>query len=292
MTIARVGVVAKQGLSAAAPHLVEVLAWLEGRGIETILEIETAALAQLRDQPVLSRDAIASQVDLLLVLGGDGTMLGMAARVGASGRPIPILGVNFGRLGFLTEITLDELYPALEAAIAGTARVHERKLLSAVTARAGAGSERHLVLNDVVVTRGEISRVIDLEVTVNGQFVTRVKADGVIVASPTGSTAYNLAASGPIVHPDVDAILITPIAPHTLANRPIVIPGSSVVEVRPIETGRPADLFVTFDGQTTFKLDTHDVVRVTRAAAPVRIVRSASRTYFDTLREKLGWGER
>jgi len=292
MTVARVGIVAKQGLTGAAPHLVEAIQWLEARGIETILETGTAVLAGLRDQPALSRDAIASQVDLLLVLGGDGTLLGMAARVGASGRSIPILGVNFGRLGFLTEITLDELYPALDAAISGTARVHERRLLAAATVRDGIASDQHVVLNDVVVTRGEISRVIDLEVTVDGQFVTRVKADGVIVASPTGSTAYNLAASGPIVHPEVDAILITPIAPHTLANRPIVIPGSSVVEVRPLDTGRQFDLFVTFDGQTGRKLGASDVVQVTRANVPVRLVSSTSRTYFDTLREKLGWGER
>ncbi len=145
-------------------------------------------------------------------------------------------------------------YASLEAVIAGTAKVHERRLLHAATLRDGRCATTHVVLNDVVVTRGEISRVIDLEVTVNGQFVTRVKADGIIVASPTGSTAYNLAASGPIVHPEVDAILITPIAPHTLANRPVVIPGSAVVEVRAIDMGRPADIFVTFDGQTGHKL--------------------------------------
>jgi NAD+ kinase len=292
VTIERVGIVAKQGLSAAAPHLAAVLQWLETRGIQGILETQTAEMAGLRDAPMLSRDALASQVDLLLVLGGDGTLLGMAARVGETRRAIPILGVNFGRLGFLTEVTLDELHESLDAVIAGTAKVHERRLLDAATLRDGHVRDTHLVLNDVVVTRGEISRVIDLEVTVNGQFVTRVKADGIIVASPTGSTAYNLAASGPIVHPDVDAILITPIAPHTLANRPVVIPGSAVVEVRAIDMGRAADIFVTFDGQTGHKLGTTDVVRITRAETPVRIVSSPSRGYFDTLREKLGWGER
>jgi NAD+ kinase len=287
-----VGIVAKHGLTAAAPHLVKLTAWLAERDVPTILETETAALADLRHHPSLSRDALPSQVDLLLVLGGDGTLLGMAARVGAGGRPIPILGVNFGRLGFLTEITLDELYPSLEAALSGSARVHERRLLSALTLRDGAVADRHVVLNDVVVTRGEISRVIDLEVMVNGQFVTRVKADGVIIASPTGSTAYNLAASGPIVHPEVDAILITPIAPHALANRPVVIAGSSVVEVRPIDVARQTDIFVTFDGQTGRKLGATDTVKVTRSDVPVQLVSSASRTYFDTLREKLGWGER
>ncbi len=292
MTIARVGIVAKEGQTAASPHLAALLRWLEQRGIEGILETGTAELAGLRDAPALSRDALAGQVDLLLVLGGDGTLLGMAGRVGAAGRTIPILGVNFGRLGFLTEVTLAELYDALDAVIAGTAKVTERRLLQVTTLRDGQVRDRQVVLNDVVITRGEISRVIDLEVTVNGQFVTRVKADGIIVASPTGSTAYNLAASGPIVHPDVDAILITPIAPHMLANRPIVIPGSAIVEVRAIDIGRAADIFVTFDGQAGHPLETTDLVRVTRAEATVRIVSSLSRSYFDTLREKLGWGER
>jgi NAD+ kinase len=292
MSIARVGIVAKHGLTAAAPHLAALIAWLGDRGIECIVETETAELAGLRDQPALSRDALASQVDLLIVLGGDGTMLGMAARVGAGGRDVPILGVNFGHLGFLTEVTLEELYPSLETALAGTARMQERRLLTAAIQRDGAAHHTQVVLNDVVATRGEMSRVIVLEISVNGQFVTRVKADGIIVASPTGSTAYNLAASGPIVHPEVDAILITPIAPHMLSNRPIVIPGSSIVDVRPMEIDRHGDVFATFDGQTTFKLTAADTVRVTRAGPPVRIVRSPTRSYFDTLREKLGWGER
>lgn len=292
MTIERVGIVAKQGLTAATPHLAALLRWLDQRGIEAILETETAELAGLRDAPALSRDALAGQVDLLLVLGGDGTLLGMAGRVGAAGRAIPILGVNFGRLGFLTEVTLAELYDALDAVIAGTAKVTERRLLLAATVRDGQQRYSQVVLNDVVITRGEISRVIDLEVSVNGQFVTRVKADGIIVASPTGSTAYNLAVSGPIVHPDVDAILITPIAPHMLANRPVVIPGTAVVEVRAIDMGKAADIFVTFDGQTGHKLEPADTVRITRAETTVRIVSSLSRSYFDTLREKLGWGER
>jgi NAD+ kinase len=292
VTVTRVGIVAKEGLTAAAPALREVTGWLHARGIETIFEAATAELAGLRDEPVLSRDALAGQVDLLLVLGGDGTLLGMATRVGAAGLRLPILGVNFGRLGFLTEVTLEELYPSLEAVLADQAHINERRLLQAVTLRGGQTFAQQVALNDVVVTRGEISRVIDLAVTVNGQFVTRVKADGVIVASPTGSTAYNLAASGPIVHPDVDAILLTPIAPHTLANRPVVIPGTAIVDIAPIDTGRQSDVFATFDGQTGHRLEAGDLVRVTRAPAVVRLVSSATRGYFDTLREKLGWGER
>lgn len=292
MSITRVGVLAKQGLSAAAPHISGVVGWLTDRNIECILDTDTAALAGLRDQATLSADALASEVDLLLVLGGDGTLLGAAARIGALGLATPILGVNFGRLGFLTEVTLGELYESLDAALAGNAPIQERRLLRATTLADGRPTGSWVVLNDVVVTRGEISRIIDLEVTVNGQFVTRVKADGLIVASPTGSTAYNLAASGPIVHPEVDAILITPIAPHMLANRPIVIPGSAVVEVRPMEMDRHGDVSATFDGQTTLKLTAADTVRVVCAGPSVRIVRSSSRGYFDTLREKLGWGEK
>ncbi|HEY8535866.1 MAG TPA: NAD(+)/NADH kinase [Vicinamibacterales bacterium] len=288
--IVRVGVVAKQGLTAAAAHLSAVADWLHERGVETVFEVETAELAGLDHEPTLPRDAIAAAVDLVLVLGGDGTLLGTASRIGAAGLSTPILGVNFGRLGFLTEVTLEELFPALESVLDGTAHIHERRRLHA-SVQDGATTEA-VALNDVVVTRGEISRVIDLAVTVDGQFVTRVKGDGVIVATPTGSTAYNLAASGPIVHPDVDAILITPIAPHTLANRPIVIPGSSTVEVAAIDTGRPADVFVTFDGQRGSRLSPTGIVRITRAPRPVRLVSSATRGYYDTLREKLGWGEK
>ncbi len=291
MSVRRVGLIAKQGLTAAAPHLAAVSSWLHARGIETIFEIQTAALSKLSNEPTLARDQLIAQVDLLLVLGGDGTMLGTAARVGEAGLPTPILGVNFGRLGFLTEVTLEELYPALEAVLDGTAPIRERRLLHATTLRSGEARAEHVVLNDVVVTRGEISRVVDLAVTVDGRFVTRVKADGIIIATPTGSTAYNLAASGPIVHPDVDAILITPIAPHTLANRPIVIPGSATIDVAPLDAGR-ADVFATFDGQSGHRLEETDIVRIKRSTAAVRLVSSASRGYFDTLREKLGWGER
>lgn len=292
MTVRRIGIVAREGLAAAAPHLTAVTAWLHARGLETILETDTAALAGLRDEPALSRDTIVHQVDLLLVLGGDGTLLGMAARLGAAGLNTPILGVNFGRLGFLTEVTLEELYPTLEDVLEGRAQIHERRLLHAVTTRGDAAPIEHVVLNDVVLSRGEMSRVIELAVSVNGQFVTRVKGDGLIISSPTGSTAYNLAASGPIVHPEVDAILITPIAPHTLAQRPLVIPGTATVEVSASDTDRHPSVFATFDGQAGHRVEEGSRVRITRASRTVRLVSSATRSYYDTLREKLGWGER
>src|SRR5690606_13220153 len=163
---------------------------------------------------------------LLVVLGGDGTLLGAAGRLARAGRAVPVLAVNFGSLGFLTEVTLPELYDALTLAVEGGGAEEERLMLSAVVVRADGREEPYLALNDVVITKGPLSRMIDLAVTVDDHFVARFKADGLILATPTGSTAYNLSAGGPIVHPAVDAVVLTPIAPHTLTNRPIVLPGS------------------------------------------------------------------
>ena len=290
---ARVGIVAKAHLHEAAAHLSAIADWLEARGVEAVFETATAALAKgTRRHETVERDAIARVVDLLLVLGGDGTLLGMADRIGRAGTGVPILGVNFGSLGFLTEITLPELYPSLEAALAGHALIEERLMLRSETARAGEPWADELALNDVVVTRGARAPIVDLSVSVGDQFLTRVRADGIIVASPTGSTAYNLAVSGPIVHPHVDAFTITPIAPHTLTNRPIVIPASYTVRIQPHLDARPNDVSVTFDGQRGFPLREGDIVTVRRAEHPLRLVRSPQRSYFDILRQKLKWGER
>jgi NAD+ kinase len=213
----------------------------------------------------------------------------MADAIGAAGSGIPILGVNFGSLGFLTEVTLDELYPSLDAALSGRAHVEERLMLRARTTREGRVFSTALALNDVVITKGARSRMIDLSVHVGDQFVTRVKADGLIVATPTGSTAYNLAAGGPIVQPSVDALIVTPIAPHTLTNRPIVIPSTSEVRVRPVMEERD-EVFVTFDGQEGFELKAGDEVAVGRADATLRLIKPSTRSYFEVLRTKLKWG--
>jgi NAD+ kinase len=212
----------------------------------------------------------------------------MAGRIARAGSDVPILGVNFGSLGFLTEITLPELYDALEATLEGRAEIETRTMLAARTSRNNAPFADHIVLNDIVITKGALSRIIEISVSVGDLPITRVRADGLIIASPTGSTAYNLAAGGPIVHPAVDAILLTPIAAHTLMNRPVVIPASSDVHVRPIMEGN--EVFVTFDGQSGFPLQAGDLVSVRRAPRPLRIIKSAKRTYFDVLREKLKWG--
>jgi NAD+ kinase len=214
----------------------------------------------------------------------------MAGRIARAGTDVPILGVNFGSLGFLTEITLSELYASLEAVLAGTAAIESRAMLAAQTTRGTEPFAEHIVLNDIVITKGALSRIIEMSVMVGVDAMTRVRADGLIIATPTGSTAYNMAAGGPIVHPAVDAVLLTPIAPHTLSNRPIVIPASSDVHIRPIMEAHD-EVFVTFDGQSGFPLQPLDTVTIRRAPRPLRVVKSAARTYFELLRSKLKWGD-
>ncbi len=199
--------------------------------------------------------------------------------------------MNFGSLGFLTEVTLPELYPALEAALSGRVRLEERVMLQGVVRRDGAIFARHIALNDTVVTKAARSRMVDLAVWLGDDFVTRVRADGLIVATPTGSTAYNLAAGGPIVQPNVEALVVTPIAPHTLTNRPLVIPATSTVRVQPMVDGRD-EVYVTFDGQTAYRLQSGDEIIVRKADVCLRLIRPTTRSYYQVLRTKLKWGER
>ena len=291
--VARAGIVAKRGLHAAAEHVDRLASWLRSHGIDVLYEIETAKLAATATPATTrSREDLPRDVDLVVILGGDGTLLGMATRIAQAGRDIPILGVNFGSLGFLTETRIDELYTALASVIAGTAAVDERLLLSADLIRDGQREDSRIVLNDVVFTKGALSRIIELAVSVSTGLVTKVKADGLIVASPTGSTAYNLAAGGPIMHPRVDAIVLTPIAPHTLTHRPIVIPANEVIEVRPHVVAGSEDIYVTYDGQSGYPLRQGDVVRICRSSRTLRLVKAPARSYFELLREKLKWGER
>jgi len=293
MPITRVGLVAKGGLDAAAGALAELAGWLEARDMHAVFETETAALAGLpAGRRTVSRDDLPRACDLIVVLGGDGTLIGMADRIAEAGADVAILGVNFGSLGFLTEITLPELYPSLESVLAGTAQIEERMMLRSRTLRGGAVHAERLALNDVVITKGALSRIIDLEVEIGGRPVMRVRADGLIVGSPTGSTAYNLAAGGPILHPEVDALLLTPIAPHMLTNRPVVVPASSEIRVKPAVNGSNEQMFVTIDGQSGHALQPADEICITRADRPLRLIRASTRTYFDVLRQKLKWSQR
>ena len=283
----RVGIVTKHHLSAASSTLTQLAEWLRERGVDSTWTTESDSLLTPAARRIVNREDIAADVDLVLVLGGDGTLLAVADIIGQSGRDIPILGINFGSLGFLTEITRPELFTALDAAIRGEVEHDHRMLLCGRV-----GSVSRVALNDIVLTRTALSRMVDLHVTVGDQFVTSVRSDGLIIASPTGSTAYNLSAGGPVVHPAMDAMVLTPIAPHTLTHRPIVIPAEREVRVRAASGNAGAEIYITFDGQHGFPMQEGDEVSVTRAPKPIRLVRSTTRNYFEVLREKLKWGER
>lgn len=293
MPIARVGVVARKDLHGASGVLAQIAAWLQAHGIETLFDTDTASLPGVpKGFPTTTRDELPKRVDLVVVLGGDGSLLGMANRIVRAGVDIAILGINFGSLGFLTEVTLEELQSALESAVNGTATIEERMTLRGQVLRAGQTVDDRRALNDIVVNRGSLSRIIDMSITIDGQPVTHIRADGLIVTTPTGSTAYNLAAGGPIVHPAVDALVVTPIAPHTLTYRPIVIPGSSEVRIKPLVEGSSDELYATFDGQHGVPLESGDEVVVKQGSERLKLVRGPSRSYFDVLRQKLKWGQR
>ena len=286
----RIGLAVKPGLADARETLVGIERWLHEHAVDAVWSIEAADLLPPGARTVVDRAQMPADLDLVLVLGGDGTLLAVAKAIAEAGLDIPLLAVNFGSLGFLTEITRPEIYASLDAVLNGRASHDERMMLRAVATSAH-GTATHLALNDVVFTRTALSRMIDLEVSVGDQFVTSVKADGLIVASPTGSTAYNLAAGGPIVHPAMDALVLTPIAPHMLTNRPIVIPAEREVRVK--STGTNAgNVYVTIDGQTGFEMAEGDEVAVCRAERPLRLVRASARSYFEVLRQKLKWNER
>jgi len=273
----------REQLSVVVPSL---LKWLEARGIKTALDEETAAALPTgsKGQP---RSAVADASQLLLVLGGDGTMLA-AARLAAP-RRIPILPINMGSLGFLTSFTLDELYPALEETLAGNSSISQRVMLQAELVRAGSVIESQSALNDVVIHKGALARMIQLELNINSDFVCRYRADGLIVSSPTGSTAYSLSAGGPIVHPAVEAFVITPICPHMLTDRPVVVRDYSQVEIK--MNGDAESVYLTLDGQRGVPLEPTDILRVQRAKEHLQLIQPPKKPYFEILRNKLKWGE-
>lgn len=289
--IESVGITAKTRTPSAAEVVRDAVAWLDRHGVAGILEGETARAAGLEGRRTCTPAELAA-ADLVLVIGGDGTLLGVAREVVRRAPATPILAVNCGSLGFLTEITRGELDAALDAALGGRSGVDERQMLRARVVRGGRAVADRLVLNDVVIGRSSRSSIIELSISLGGQLITRSRADGLIVATPTGSTAYNLAAGGPIVHPTVGALVLTPIAPHTLTNRPIVLADTAPVRIRPDLAGPHVAAHTSFDGQFNVALDDGDVVVVERAPHPLRVVRAESRNYFAVLREKLKWGER
>jgi NAD+ kinase len=274
----------RRDVSAVAPGL---LTWLEGRGVNVFCDSETAECIPSSCN-VKAREEIPALSDLLIVLGGDGTLLAAARLLGE--RSVPILPVNLGGLGFLTSVTLDDLYPVLEQAIKGQARYSERVLLESRVMRQGKPFHCARALNDAVLNKAALARIIDLELRVNDEFVCNYKADGLIVATPTGSTAYSLSAGGPIMYPIVSAFVITPICPHTLTNRPLVIPDNAKIEIA-FAAGE-APIYLTVDGQVGVELHANDVVALSAAAERLRLVRPQQKSYFSVLRDKLKWGER
>ncbi len=273
----------RQHLSVVVPPL---LKWLEARGVSAVYDEETAN--SLPDTSKgRTRQLVADSSQLLLVLGGDGTMLA-AARLAAS-RNIPILPINMGSLGFLTSFTLDELYPALEDTLTGRSSISQRVMLQVQLERAGSVIENQSALNDAVINKGALARMIELHLIINSEFVCRYRADGLIVASPTGSTAYSLSAGGPIVHPAVESFVITPICPHMLSDRPLVIRDSSSIEMK--LSADTESVFLTLDGQRGIPLQSADRVRISRAKESLKLIQPPKKSYFDILRSKLKWGD-
>lgn len=281
-----IGIISRPRRSNLAEIVPRLLEWLEKRGITTVIDMETAN-ALSRGASGKTRHQVVDQAELLLVLGGDGTMLAAARE--AAPRGIPILPINMGSLGFLTSFTAEELYPALEDTLAGRAAVEERVLLMVERTHNGNVLTQQWVLNDTVVHKGTLARMIELELHIDGGFVCRYRADGLIVATPTGSTAYSMSAGGPIVHPRVESILITPICPHTLNDRPVVVPNTSMIELRLSETAD--SVFLTLDGQTGVPMQLGDRVRITRSPQRLKLIHPVNKTYFEILRNKLRWGE-
>ena len=273
----------RSNLEVVAPPLLE---WFASRGIRTLYDTETAG-ALPDSSHGLSRTEVAEQSQLLLVLGGDGTLLA-AARVAAP-LGIPILPINMGSLGFLTSFKIEEMYPALEQVLAGRFSCSERVMLDVELHRDAEIIEHQIVVNEAVLNKGALARMIDLQLTIDADFVCRYRADGLIVATPTGSTAYSLSAGGPIVHPAVESWIITPICPHTLSDRPVVVRDSSSIEVH--LSGDSESVFLTLDGQTGIPMQAADVVRMRRAVERLRLIQPAQKSYFEILRNKLKWGE-
>jgi NAD+ kinase len=289
--VTTVGILARPDLARAGATLQELVTWLCERGVSVRLEERTARLlaggVPGSCHTASARD-VAEASEALIVLGGDGTLLAASHDLRAS---IPVLGVNFGSLGFLTEITLAELYPALETLLDGSYRFEERRMLRATIQREDRSEVMGDVLNDVVVTRAALSRIIHLDVTVDGLFMSAFRADGLIVSSPTGSTAYNLAAGGPILHPSLAAVVLTPICPHMLTNRPLVVGEEAVIEVR-LREAVEGDVHIALDGQPGLRFAPGDLLRISKSPRSVRLVKSPGRDYYEVLRTKLKWGER
>ncbi|MEP6920929.1 MAG: NAD(+)/NADH kinase [bacterium] len=288
--IKRVGIVVKPHQPDALQTICGVIQWLSERGIALVggpeiererIEHETGCAVE-----VLANPDLVGSVDLMLVLGGDGTMIATARMLGD--REVPVLGVNYGGLGYLAEFRIEELYSALESILNGNYRLDTRVMLAVELVRGEQEVTRTRVLNDAVISKSALARIIEIEANLNQQFVNSFRADGLIVSTPTGSTAYNLSAGGPVIYPSMNAVVITPICPFTLSNRPIVVPDNAVIELS-LKT-RNEDVALTLDGQVGFPLQAEDRVIIRKSKTAFNLVQPMNRNYFDVLRDKLRWG--
>ena len=289
-SIKRIGVVLKPHQPDALKTMCELTVWLAQRGITLIggPEIERERIEHQTGCQVdqVESEQIAANADLVLVLGGDGTMIAAARLMGHA--EVPVLGINYGGLGYLAEFRIEEIYGALESILAGNYRLDRRVMLAVDLLRGDETITSNRVLNDVVINKSALARIIEIEAYLNQQFVNSFRADGLIVSTPTGSTAYNLSAGGPVIFPSMNAVVITPICPFTLSNRPIVVPDDATVELR-LKTNQE-DVTLTLDGQVGFDLKVEDRVMIHKSETTFNLVQPTNRNYFDVLRDKLRWG--
>lgn len=282
--IQKVGIVVKPAQEDALRTAGDLSAWLREKGLQTVSEPRRAPRADAAEDEL--DIAIRENADLIVVLGGDGTIISAARLVGD--KETPVLGVNYGGLGYLTEFRIEEMYPAMESIIAGDYVTEPRVMLDVELWRAEKKMAGGRVLNDAVINKAILARIIGIEVSLNGQFVNTFRADGLIVGTPTGSTAYNLSAGGPIIYPSANAVVITPICPFTLTNRPLVVPDDAEIELK---LGIDSDgVMLTLDGQVGHKMQIGDCVRIRKSKTQFHMVRPSNRNYFDVLRDKLRWG--
>jgi NAD+ kinase len=289
-SIKRIGIVLKPHQHDALKTICELTQWLSERSIEVVggpdierERVEHQTGCSVKEVPA---EKLAASVDLILVLGGDGTMIATARMI--EDLEVPVLGINYGGLGYLTEFRIEELYSALESILAGNYRLDKRVMLRTLHQRGDEIVNRNRVLNDVVINKSALARIIEIEAYLNNQFVNSFRADGLIVSTPTGSTAYNLSAGGPVIFPSMNAIVITPICPFTLSNRPIVVPDDAVIELR-LKTDQE-DVALTLDGQVGFPLRIGDRVVIQKSGTTFNLIQPSNRNYFDVLRDKLRWG--
>ena len=284
--IRAVGIVSKPKVAHASAVIPGVVEWLKARGIA--VRYDQATAGYLGAGGAAPREEVAAEAGLLIVFGGDGTLL--AAARALKGREVPLFPVNLGGLGFLTAISVDAVCPELERALKGEQRIGKRRMLHCELVREGVATASYDALNDVVVTKASIARIIDLDAFVDEHFVCAYKADGLIVCTPTGSTAYSLSAGGPIIYPRVGALCLTPICPHMLTNRPVIVPDTATIAL--LSRTRDGDAYLTIDGQIGEPLREGDKVVCSRSPHVLRLIRPPQSMFFDVRRQKRKWGER